>query len=289
MQMSLQKLSKQLKRELKANPQKAGMLGVLVLVAGWFWGPLVFKSEEKKKTPAVAASATTPTTAGATTSGTTDVAAVPSTAGKERMDWRELSSRLQSESAMTSVFGNSVPGKSAKHEARNPFDAPVITEVEPEEDELYALLEAANEAGLFDDETKPVITKEMNSAALNAYPLQLSSTLVGSRARTAIINGKAYPQGKTIGKINEVELVLEYVDPRSATIAWNGAKRELRIPKPGENDPNAPTDEMQRPENEQPAKKQSARDDEDRDPTQTSAEVGEFLGFTDEADETGEK
>jgi hypothetical protein len=260
------------------------MLGVLVLVAAYFWGPLVFKSEEKKKTPAVAASATTPTTAGATTSGTMDVAAVPSTSGKERMDWQTLSSRLQSDSAMRSV-----PGKSANEEARNPFDAPVITEVEPEEDELYALLEAANEAGLFDDETKPVITKEMNSAALNAYPLQLSSTLVGSRARTAIINGKAYPQGKTIGKINEVELVLEYVDPRSATIAWNGAKRELRIPKPGENDPNAPTDETQQPENEQPGKKQPARDDEDRDPTQTSAEVGEFLGFTDEEDETGEK
>lgn len=283
MQMSLEKLSKQLKRELKANPQKAGMLGVLVLVAGWFWGPLVFKSEEKKK-PAIAASTTAPTTAGSTTAGTTAIAAAPTSASQDRMEWRTLSSRLQAEPAMRSV-----PGKTAKEEARNPFDAPVITEVEPEEDDLYALLEAANEVGLFDEE-KPVISKEMTSAALNAYPLRLSSTLVGPRARTAIINGKAYRQGKSIGKINEVELVLEYVDPRSATIAWNGAKRELRIPKPGEYDPNAPTDESETPSDEQSTKNTPAREDErQQDPTQTSSEVGELLGFTDERDETGEK
>lgn len=284
--MSLEKLSKQLKRELKANPQKAGMLGVLVLVAGWFWGPLIFKSDETKKTPAVAASATAPTTTSPTSTGTNVVAAAPTSASRERLDWRTLSSRLQSDSAMRSVPGLSA---SAKEEVRNPFDAPVIAEVEPETDELYTLLEAANEAGLF-EEQKPVITKEMNSAALNALPLQLSSTLVGPRARTAIINGKAYRQGKPIGKINEVELVLEYVDPRSATIAWNGAKRELRIPKPGETDPNAPADEFETQDDEQAAAKKPARAyDNEQDPTQTSAEVGELLGFTDEQDESGEK
>ena len=64
---------------------------------------------------------------------------------------------------------------------------------EPRDEELAALLEEANAAGVFDE--RPVITKQMTSTALNAYPLKLSSTLVGTRARTAIINGKAFSQG----------------------------------------------------------------------------------------------
>ena len=43
--MSLQKLQKKALRELKASPQKAGMLALLAVVAAWFWAPpLVLKS-----------------------------------------------------------------------------------------------------------------------------------------------------------------------------------------------------------------------------------------------------
>jgi len=265
--MSLEKLSKQLKRELKANPQKAGMLGLLCAVAAYFWGPLVFKSEEPKKVATVAAQTATTTTATSPI-----LPATPVAAGKDRMEWRELSSRLQSDPLMKSVAG-----KSATDEARNPFDAPTIKEeVTPDDDELLALLEEAEAAGML-EEKKPTITREMTSAALNAYPLTLSSTLVGRRSRTAIINGKAYPQGKAIGKINEVELVLEFVDPRSATIAWNGARRELRIPKPGENADESLEDA--KPDTKTDAEKVEKRgtDDSDRNERESSAEFGDYL------------
>lgn len=258
--MSAAKLSKQLQRELKANPQKAGMLGLLCVVAAYFWGPLVFKADETKKTTPTGAP-----TAAATTIATSPAAAATPAApvGKERLEWRTLSKRLQTDPLMQSVAG-----KPAQEVTRNPFDVPVKKEDPTEKDDLLALLEEANEAGLLDDPQPVAPTQLMTSTALNAYPLFLTSTLVGPRARTAIINGKAYSAGAQIGKINEVELVLVSVDPRSALIAWNGARRELRIPKPGEDDPDAPTDEQRTNTNNQA---------DDASNTETSAEAGEYL------------
>lgn len=41
--VNLEKLVKQLRRDVAANPQKAAALGLMVLVALYFWGPLVWK------------------------------------------------------------------------------------------------------------------------------------------------------------------------------------------------------------------------------------------------------
>ena len=40
--MNLNKLARQLRREAMANPKKAAVLGLLLLVALYFWGPLVW-------------------------------------------------------------------------------------------------------------------------------------------------------------------------------------------------------------------------------------------------------
>lgn len=254
--MSAAKLSKQLQRELKANPQKAGALGLLCLVAAYFWGPLLFTSDAKKPAPVVAAPPAT-TTAGATVPET----AAPSTT-KPRLDWRTLSSKLESDPSMQSVAGST-----AEKVGRSPFDAPVKPlRDEPYDSDLADLLEEAEAAGLLDD--KPRITKQMTSTVLNAFPLQLTSTLVGTRARTAIINGKAYSQGMPLGKLNEVELVLEYVTARSAVIAWNGMKRELKIPKPGEKSQGASADE---------SSFAGAKDSKPAGRTQTTGDAAKYL------------
>ncbi|MGC3971074.1 MAG: hypothetical protein QM775_28185 [Pirellulales bacterium] len=52
-------LAKQLKRDLTANPKKAGMLGVLCLVCAWFWGPLVFPKDSNNAKTAKPTAATT--------------------------------------------------------------------------------------------------------------------------------------------------------------------------------------------------------------------------------------
>src|SRR6266576_3193818 len=41
--VNLEKLAKQLRRDLAANPKKAAALGLMVLVALYFWGPLAWK------------------------------------------------------------------------------------------------------------------------------------------------------------------------------------------------------------------------------------------------------
>ncbi len=41
--MNLEKLTKQLRRDVAANPKKAALLGLMVVVALYFWGPLVWK------------------------------------------------------------------------------------------------------------------------------------------------------------------------------------------------------------------------------------------------------
>ena len=40
--VKLDKLTKQLRRDIAANPKKAAALGLMVLVALYFWGPLVW-------------------------------------------------------------------------------------------------------------------------------------------------------------------------------------------------------------------------------------------------------
>ena len=42
--VNLEKLAKQLRRDVAANPKKAAALGLMVVVALYFWGPLVWKS-----------------------------------------------------------------------------------------------------------------------------------------------------------------------------------------------------------------------------------------------------
>lgn len=49
--MKLDKLLKRLKRDAMASPQKAGALGLMVLVALYFWSPLVLKSMKGKGKP----------------------------------------------------------------------------------------------------------------------------------------------------------------------------------------------------------------------------------------------
>ena len=47
--MKLDKLLKRLKRDAAASPQKAGALGLMVVVALYFWAPLVMKHLPKGK------------------------------------------------------------------------------------------------------------------------------------------------------------------------------------------------------------------------------------------------
>ena len=209
--MSLAKVSKQLKRELKANPTKAGALGVLTIVAGVFWGPLLFKSDEKpKKAVAANAGAFAPV-------GATDAAAPATTMNRApAMDWRTLARGLAADQRMKAH----VPGADGKGES--PFRAKTAEE---ENEEWFALLEELNKAE--GPEARPVEAEK--PLEFEQYPLELTSTIVGGRVRTAVINGKARRVGTEIEQWNGGSLVLAKVEPRYAVVEWNGKRRELKI------------------------------------------------------------
>lgn len=224
--MSLAKVTKQLKRDLKASPAKAGALAVLVVVAVVFWGPLVFKQEEPTPKRPTAAAPTTPETTGP--------AAVRPGADVAVLGWRELSERLDREPRMQPYDVGAASPQDVSQ--RNPFE--IETRAEREAAELEKLLDEAVELGMAADADVPAATAPTD-ASLADCPLVLTSTLVGPKSK-AIINGMPYQRGRTIGTWNGKPLTLEVVAPRRAVIAWNGQTRELRIPAPGEASPTAP-------------------------------------------------
>jgi hypothetical protein len=209
--MSLERITKQLKRELKANPTKAGALGVLTVVAAVFWGPLLFKSDEKPK-KAVAANADALVPVGAT------AAAVPAAATNRApaMDWRVLARGLSADPRMK----GHLPGADGKGDS--PFRAKTADE---ENEEWFALIEELSKAE--GPEARPVEPAE--PLDFEQYPLQLTSTIVGGRVRTAVINGKARRVGTEIEQWNGGSMVLAKVEPRYAVVEWNGKRRELKI------------------------------------------------------------
>jgi len=210
--MSFAKVTKQLKREVKANPTKAGALGVLCIVAAVFWGPLLFKSDEKPKKAAAAGTAT------ATTAGETAVAAT----SLPTLDWRVLAKGLASDPRTKAI----VAGADGKGDG-SPFRAKTAEE---ENEEWFAQLDEL--AGTNEEKT-PVVAP-VQPLDFDQFPLELTSTVVGSRVRTAVINGKARKVGGEIEQWNGGAVVLSEVEPRFAVVKWKDKRRKLSIPQPGD-------------------------------------------------------
>ena len=215
----MDRLIKQLRRDFQKNPKKAGMLGLLFLVAGWFWLPLILPAEKKpsKKMPTAAA---VPTAA--------DLVSPTAAVAAPTWRWQDLDRSLQQDPRMRSA------GPAATNEQRNPFLAHVAPiDADAAFDEILA--EAAAEA---EAEAQAAVQETVVAAAdpglLDTLTLSLSSTIVGGRAKRAVINGRAFNEGETIGLESGIPIVLAQVEPRRAIVAWNGRRRELRILRPGE-------------------------------------------------------
>jgi hypothetical protein len=58
--VKLDKLVKQLRRDATANPKKTALLGVMALVALYFWGPLLWKGVVAEKGNALDATSAPP-------------------------------------------------------------------------------------------------------------------------------------------------------------------------------------------------------------------------------------
>lgn len=200
--MSLAKVQKQLMRDLKRSPLKAGVLGLLCVVALWFWAPLVsgwFGKGGKKvaKTQAEKLSVEPPApTSAPTAGGPAPAAAVASVPWQKLVGWMEKDERKRS--AQLQASGSP------------PFEPHQPDPIEVER-------------------SKPgtaTVAKE-SELDLSQLGLKLSSTMLGPRRRVAVINGRPYAEGGEVEIGNEMVFVVARVTDRSVLLERNGRQFEL--------------------------------------------------------------
>lgn len=216
--MNAKRLTRRLRREVTANPKKAAVLGLLVLVALYFWAPLMWRWIAR------AGSRAKPVQAAATAKDTPPVPDAPAPmrkAGKGRnattqdkkgspdRAWDELARSIDQDPRMKPAGVPSI--------SRDPFHAvaPEVAE-KPKTEEMRAAEAAA------------AMTPEQ-------LGLVLSSTLIGPVRRTALVNGRTYEQGGTIRCAKDgqpLEFTLSEVHPRRIVLTRQGKRYELTIAQP---------------------------------------------------------
>jgi hypothetical protein len=166
--VNLEKLARQLRRDLAANPKKAAALGLMVLVALYFWGPLVWKwasSSGNKRASKVSMASLI----------LTDDPAEPTQQNKARGNakfrWEKARQLLRQDPRMTSAkFDPSWP---------EPFGSPTASgEHDPVAEAAEA--QAATAAAASDPSTLGIV---------------LGAVMIGPRTRLATINGKPCHEG----------------------------------------------------------------------------------------------
>lgn len=199
--MSQQNLVDRLRREIKRDPKKAGALGLMFLVAIYFWAPLVsgwMGSSRPADMPPTASTATTPTVP-ATTENTT--AAKPTNEAKP-VSWQEL----------------------IAWQDEDPRRAPAT--LVASRDPFHAVEKVVEQKPVDEKPEKKIEAKSMDQVGL-----VLSSTLVGPRSSLARINGKTYHTGQAVRVQYEGERVafqVKEIHPRRVVLERDGTRFELK-------------------------------------------------------------
>lgn len=166
--VKIQKLSQQLTKEIKRSPAKAAALGGLLLVALWFWFPLVqgWISTDKPAAPKVAVTET-PMPPQPSAPKASQAASAPS--GLEA-NWRDLATRMASDPWMRSG--------TLRAPTFDPFfpEAPVAEELA---------------------DSEPAAAKPQADISPESAGLSVSSVIAGSQP-LARINSQNYRVGDTV-------------------------------------------------------------------------------------------
>jgi len=209
--VSVKKLGRQLKRELVANPKKAGLMSLLVLVAAYFWLPLVWDWIPKGEPDAVATVATPQSPIAAM--APPPVASNPQQTEQQQEEdwkpshtWQELINWMDNDPL-------TLPA-SLLPQQRDPFSAPRGEVAKTTEEE-------GKEAEIAGHGVTP-----------KSLGMVLSSTIVGPKWQAAQIDGKTYEQGQNItmekdGK--EISFKVTRIYPRSVVLERRKRQFELTI------------------------------------------------------------
>jgi len=218
------KLMRQIRREAARSPQKAVVLGLLAVVALWFWAPLVLgwvQGEGAKKPKAAVegdklagmeyAAPLVPPAGGPNPRDRESATEDAATLG----DWQEMIAWIESD-PKSDPAGAAAP-------ARDPF---VSIEFPPVHDSLSEHEEEQK------DEKEEVARREVKPAEIG---LVLSSTLVGPGGGLALISGKKYRLGEKVVVTHQsrtIQFTLAEVHPRRAVLQRDEKSYSLTIPRP---------------------------------------------------------
>ncbi|MCU0877945.1 MAG: hypothetical protein MUF06_09190 [Pirellulaceae bacterium] len=200
--MKLDKLAKQLRRDLSASPKKAAALGVMLLVAAYFWLPMIWGWLGPKTTQKPVATGSViledehPTSASAAAKAS------------RTFPWEQVRRRMLADPLMAS----------AEYDAAwlDPFRRDPLTASAPP-------------AG-------PESTNATPSAVLDpaGLGLVLTGAVVGPKRRTAIISGRSYLEGEIV-KPNTapgptpIEFCLEKITARGVELTAGGKSYTLKL------------------------------------------------------------
>jgi len=186
-----------LKKDFKKSPGKAIALGLLCLVAVWFWVPLIFGGGSAPTLkPATKPSAKTTATESTTAVKSKDTFVAP--------PWRSMTAWIAADSRYRP--------QDATWRERDPFTKlveakPVVAKATPK-------------------------VAEVDDVSPTAARIALGSTLVGNTRKVALINGKSYHVGDTIrGDFNKntVKFTLTKIEPKQVTLSRQGHDYVLKI------------------------------------------------------------
>ena len=216
--VSPKKLVKRLRREATASPRKAAILGLLALAAMYFWLPLFRGMVVKKDTP-VTSSIELPAELSDRDLGvraTARAAAPAATSGgaaPQEHSWEQLAGWLEQDERTRPA--EDLAGR------RSPFE-PIREEPVETSPDLV--------------EEEPVETVETVETVVTpgSLGMQLTGTVVGPGRHVAVIDGKAYAQGRIVGSVKDgqaIEFTLAEVSEERIVLERQGQRYELAIPQ----------------------------------------------------------
>ena len=209
-------LIKQLKREVAASPGKAGLLGLLSLVALYFLVPLIWKHLPmgKRSSGAPSPPAAVSTVAATSNSPAAIVAAAGSGANQTaRHGWKDLVAAMAGDELMRPARFSADVRDPFQNVAREREEETPVAETQP---------------------VKPDLTPQELGLVLN-------STIVGPTRSVAMISGKSYRYSqrdqqppRIVVRQEEVEYVFQLIDvrPRKVILAREGQEYALKLKVP---------------------------------------------------------
>ncbi|MBN2217968.1 MAG: hypothetical protein JW719_11390 [Pirellulales bacterium] len=209
--MKLDNLIRRLRREIAVSPKKAAILGLLLLVAIWYWFPLVWGWLVPESTPTAAEPA--PKTVSAQVKDEGPAALGSDSKETKTHSWKQIAQWIESDPRTVAL--------SDPQGRTDPFD-PVRQPIEEgtQQEKVNALAAA--------------VPHDADPAGLG---LVVSSTVVGPRgqAALALINGRTYRPGETVrlehdGQAIDFQLVEIRAD--GVTLQRNNRQYDMRLPEP---------------------------------------------------------